>query len=59
MSDDAGSELAAKRLRCPCGELIEGKDEDELVERTNAHLAEQHPHLAGHYSRDEILFMAY
>ncbi|WP_068271693.1 DUF1059 domain-containing protein [Aldersonia kunmingensis] len=45
------------RLNCPCGEIIVGKDEDELVEKTTKHLAENHP---GHeYSRDEILFIAY
>ncbi|CAO5253905.1 DUF1059 domain-containing protein [Frankia sp. AgKG'84/4] len=45
------------RLSCPCGELIEGTDEDDLVTKTQAHLAEKHP---GHeYSRDEILFIAY
>ena len=44
-------------LRCPCGEFIQGSDEDDLVEKTQAHLAENHP---GHeYSRDQILFMAY
>jgi hypothetical protein len=46
-------------LRCPCGELIEAENEDDLVEKANAHLSEQHPNLAGHYTRDEILFMAY
>ncbi|MBF6215204.1 DUF1059 domain-containing protein [Nocardia puris] len=45
------------RLRCPCGELITGSDEDDLVEKTRAHLTENHP---GHdYSRDEILLFAY
>ena len=44
-------------LRCPCGEMLVGKDEDELVEKAQAHLAEKHPDLE--YSRDEILFMAY
>jgi predicted small metal-binding protein len=44
-------------LRCPCGELIEGKDEDDLVEKAQAHLEEAHPQLA--YTREEILFMAY
>lgn len=43
-------------LDCPCGEHIVGADEDQLVELTNKHLAENHP---GHeYSRDEILFIA-
>ncbi|WP_063821660.1 hypothetical protein [Nocardia pneumoniae] len=45
------------RLNCPCGEYITGTNEDDLVEKTRAHLAENHP---GHdYSRDEILFIAY
>jgi predicted small metal-binding protein len=45
------------RLNCPCGEHIEAENEDDLVERTQKHLAENHP---GHeYSRDEILFIAY
>lgn len=47
------------RLRCPCGETIEGENEDDLVAKANAHLTEAHPQLAGTYSRDEILFMAY
>ena len=41
---------------CPCGEQIVGTTEDELVERTNAHLEENHP---GHeYTREQILFIA-
>ncbi|WP_431956196.1 DUF1059 domain-containing protein [Nocardia lijiangensis] len=46
-----------RNLNCPCGEAIVGTDEDDLVTKTQAHLAEKHP---GHdYSRDEILFIAY
>jgi predicted small metal-binding protein len=46
-----------ERLVCPCGEKIQGSDEDDLVERVQAHLAEKHPQLD--YSRDEILFLAF
>ena len=46
-------------LQCPCGELIEGENEDDLVEKVYEHLKEKHPQLADHYSRDDILFMAY
>jgi predicted small metal-binding protein len=46
-----------RNITCPCGEHIAGDTEDDLVEKTQAHLRENHP---GHeYSRDEILFMAY
>lgn len=49
--------LMKRNLNCPCGEQIVGTDEDDLVAKTKAHLAENHP---GHdYSRDEILFIAY
>jgi hypothetical protein len=44
-------------LNCPCGEAITGKDEDDLVEKTQAHLAASHPGMD--YGRDEILFIAY
>jgi hypothetical protein len=44
-------------LMCPCGELIEGKDEDDLVDKARAHLRDKHP---GHeYTREQILFMAH
>ncbi|MDV7087387.1 DUF1059 domain-containing protein [Rhodococcus opacus] len=45
------------RLTCPCGTAITGADEDDLVEKTQAHLTESHPGME--YSRDEILFIAY
>jgi len=44
------------RIQCPCGETIVGKDEDDLVELTNAHLAEQHDGRT--YDREMILMMA-
>jgi hypothetical protein len=44
------------RLTCPCGERMVGSDEDELVARTQAHLAEAHPFLE--YDREQILFIA-
>lgn len=44
-------------LICPCGEFIIGTDEDDLVVKTRAHLAERHPDRG--YSREEILALAY
>lgn len=43
-------------LDCPCGKRIIGADEDDLVDRTQRHLAENHPD--HEYTRDEILFIA-
>lgn len=45
------------RLQCPCGEFLQGQDEDDLVAKALEHLRERHPHLE--YDREDILFMAY
>jgi hypothetical protein len=50
-------EAMKTRLDCPCGERLEGKDEDDLVEKARAHLKEKHPD--HEYTREQILFMAY
>ncbi len=44
------------RIQCPCGETIVGTDEDDLVEKTNAHLTENHDGRT--YDREMILMMA-
>ncbi len=44
------------RIQCPCGQVIVGETEDELVERTNAHLYDEHDGRT--YDRDMILMMA-
>ena len=45
------------KVDCPCGEHIEGANEDDLVEKVKEHLAKEHP---GHeYTREQILSMAY
>jgi predicted small metal-binding protein len=46
-------------LACPCGTLIRGDNEDDLVEKAFAHLREKHPDMADEYEREHILFMAY
>jgi hypothetical protein len=46
-------------LVCPCGEHIQGQDEDDLVEKVLQHLRDKHPDLAEVYGREHILFMAY
>jgi hypothetical protein len=44
------------RLTCPCGTAITGTDEDDLVAKTQKHLAADHPGME--YSREMILFIA-
>lgn len=44
------------RLTCPCGTVLVGVDEDDLVAQAQEHLAKVHP--GKDYSREHILFMA-
>jgi hypothetical protein len=43
-------------LNCPCGAVVEGADEDDLVAKAQDHLAAAHPGRT--YTREQILFMA-
>ena len=47
-----------KRINCVCGKVVEGKDDDQLWENAQAHLAVDHPDLVGAVSRDDILARA-
>ncbi len=47
-----------KRINCVCGKVVEGKDDVELWEKAQAHLAADHPDLVGKVSRDDILAQA-
>jgi hypothetical protein len=47
-----------KRINCVCGKVVEGKDDDQLWENAQAHLAVDHPDLVGAVSRDDILAQA-
>src|SRR6476660_6164386 len=44
-------------LNCPCGEVVVGADEDQLVTNVREHLTKIHP--GREYSRDEILIMSW
>jgi hypothetical protein len=48
-----------KIVHCPCGTDIAGATDDELVENVEAHLASDHPDMAGKYSREQTLQMAH
>jgi predicted small metal-binding protein len=48
-----------KVVHCPCGKDVEGRDDDELVANVEAHVREDHPEMAGQYSREQIIGMAH
>lgn len=53
---EAGDRRYVWVLRCPCGTVLDGADEDEIVDRSLAHLSEAHPDMS--YEREHVLFMA-
>lgn len=48
----------AKVVNCECGYIVRGTDDEELLEKVEKHIAEQHPDLAGTITREEMLSMA-
>ena len=50
-------EVIKTHLNCPCGEVIVGADEDQLVSNVQEHLTKVHP--GREYSKDEILIMSW
>ena len=47
-----------RRITCVCGKVIEGRDDDELCAKAEAHVAADHPGLVGKVSREDILARA-
>lgn len=45
-------------VNCPCGTVVEGETDDQLVTNVEAHIASDHPEMVGQYSREQILGMA-
>jgi hypothetical protein len=47
-----------KQITCVCGKIVDGEDDEELWEKAQAHLREDHPALAGKVLRADILAQA-
>ncbi len=45
-------------VNCPCGKVVEGESDDQLVANVEEHIEADHPDLVGKYSREQILGMA-
>ena len=48
----------AKVVNCECGLIIRGKDDEELFEQVESHIADHHPDLVGTITREDLLSMA-
>ncbi len=48
----------AKQVNCPCGEVMRGETDDELVSNVEAHVRDKHPEMVGSMTREKIMEMA-
>jgi len=48
--------LVAKLVKCQCGQVIRGKDDDELVQNVQQHANDVHGGMA--VTREQVLAMA-
>ena len=48
----------AKVINCPCGEVVRGETDDELVTNVEEHIQAVHPDQVGQRSREDILAMS-
>ena len=42
----------------PCGEVVRGETDDEIVAGVEAHVRDKHPDMVGTMTREQILEMA-
>jgi Protein of unknown function (DUF1059) len=47
-----------KQIPCVCGYVVKGEDDDELWQKAQEHIQEDHPDLAGKVSRADLLAQA-
>ena len=47
-----------KQINCVCGKVVKGEDDDELWEKAQEHIRQDHPVLVGKVSRKDILAQA-
>ena len=48
----------AKQINCPCGEVVRGETDDELVANADEHVQNMHPEQVGQRTREDWLAMA-
>ena len=48
----------AKLINCECGQVVRGRNDDELVAAATEHVNSNHPELVGKLTREDILAMA-
>jgi predicted small metal-binding protein len=44
-----------KAIKCACGYVVRGETNDDVIEKIEAHLLDDHPDLVGKISREEMV----
>jgi predicted small metal-binding protein len=47
-----------KQIPCVCGRVVKGEDDEELWQKAQEHIREDHPDLVDKVSRDDLLAQA-
>lgn len=47
-----------KLINCECGQVVRGRNDDELVAAATEHVNREHPELVGKLTREDVLAMA-
>ena len=47
----------AKVIKCVCGFVVRGDNEEELLSAAEEHIQEMHPELAGKVTREDLVGM--
>ncbi len=47
----------AQVIKCECGVIVHGEDDQELVANAEKHIAADHPQLVGRYSSEQLAGM--
>jgi predicted small metal-binding protein len=48
----------AKLINCECGQVVRGRNDEELVAAAVEHVNNDHPELVGKLRREDVLAMA-
>ena len=48
----------AKLIKCECGCVVRGNNDEELLADAERHIRQSHPDLVGNVSREDLLAMA-
>ena len=47
-----------KLIKCTCGKIVRGEDDDQLLANAEEHIRQDHPQMVGQIGRDDLLAMA-